>query len=254
MTGPTWLDRWRSRWPPSQGTDRGPAASVALINQGTIDRVRQYTMTSDQRIDALVSATRHLVRRGVAGSFVECGVWRGGSVLAILLTLLEEGATDRNVYVYDTFEGMTEPTSRDTSAFDAPALDTWNEAASKGERAWSHFFDGQVFDAASVRALLESTGYPADRIHLVAGRVEDTIPSKLPAQVALLRLDTDWYESTKHELIHLYPLLEHGGVLIIDDYGHWQGCRAAVDEYFADLPAPLLLHPIDYTGRIAIKC
>jgi hypothetical protein len=68
-----------------------------------------------------------------------------------------------------------------------------------------------------------------------------------------LRLDTDWYESTKHELVHQYPKLSVGGVLIIDDYGHWQGARQAVDEYFNDNRLPILLNRIDYTGRIAIK-
>ena len=72
----------------------------------------------------------------------------------------------------------------------------------------------------------------------------------MPERIALLRIDTDWYESTRHELVHLYPRLSPGGVLIIDDYGHWQGARKAVDEYFQ---AGLFLNHIDYTGRLAIK-
>jgi hypothetical protein len=76
----------------------------------------------------------------------------------------------------------------------------------------------------------------------------------LPEQIAVLRLDTDFYESTRHELRHLYPRLVHGGVLIIDDYGHWAGARKAVDEYIAEEGIRLLLNRIDYTGRIAIKC
>src|SRR5436309_1043008 len=93
---------------------------------------------------------------------------------------------------------------------------------------------------------------PADRVHMVAGPVEETLPDHAPGQLALLRLDTDWYESTRQELEHLYPRLAHGGVLIVDDYGHWAGARRAVDEYFAR-EAPLLLSRIDYTARIAIK-
>ena len=77
------------------------------------------------------------------------------------------------------------------------------------------------------------------------------IPKYLPGEIALLRLDTDWYKSTQHELIHLYPLLVGSGVLIIDDYGHWQGAKKAVDEYFSD--KKILLNRIDYTGRISIK-
>ena len=95
-----------------------------------------------------------------------------------------------------------------------------------------------------------ATGYPAERLHFVEGKVEDTIPEQAPERIALLRLDTDWYESTRHELEHLYPRLSPGGVLIIDDYGHWEGARQAVDEYFK---GEVYLHRIDYTGRLAIK-
>jgi hypothetical protein len=87
----------------------------------------------------------------------------------------------------------------------------------------------------------------------IKGKVEETIPEQAPAQIALLRLDTDWYESTYHELVHLYPRLSPGGILIIDDYGHWAGARKAVDEYFAEHRLNLFLHRIDYTGRICIK-
>ncbi len=83
--------------------------------------------------------------------------------------------------------------------------------------------------------------------------VEDTIPARIPDEIALLRLDTDWYTSTLHELHHLYPRLAKHGILIIDDYGHWQGARQAVDEYFKDAGPDLYLHRIDYTGRILVK-
>lgn len=98
-----------------------------------------------------------------------------------------------------------------------------------------------------------SAGYPKDKIHFIKGKVEDTIPENMPKQIALLRLDTDWYESTKHELTHLFLLLQPNGVLIIDDYGHWKGARKAVDEYIPDKNIRILLNRIDYTGRIAIK-
>jgi hypothetical protein len=97
------------------------------------------------------------------------------------------------------------------------------------------------------------TNYPQDKLNYVVGKVEDTIPETLPRKIALLRLDTDWYESTLHELNHLYPLLTEGGVLIIDDYGHWQGAKKAVDEYIEKNKLKILLNRIDYTGRIAIK-
>ena len=83
--------------------------------------------------------------------------------------------------------------------------------------------------------------------------MEETIPTHIPHAISLLRLDTDWYESTKHELTHLFPLLSPGGVIIIDDYGHWQGAKKAVDEYFEENKIKILLNRIDYTGRIGVK-
>jgi hypothetical protein len=100
---------------------------------------------------------------------------------------------------------------------------------------------------------MRSTGYPDQRLHFIRGTVEETIPGAAPSRLALLRLDTDWYESTRHELLHLYPRLADGGVLIVDDYGHWEGARRAVDEYFAEHPPLPLLARVDYTARIAVK-
>ncbi len=104
-----------------------------------------------------------------------------------------------------------------------------------------------------VKTNLAKSGYNMGNIHFVKGKVEDTIPHSEIKDIALLRLDTDWYESTKHELIHLYDRLVSGGVLIIDDYGHWSGSRKAVDEFFAERGLSIFLHRIDYTGRMAIK-
>ena len=78
-------------------------------------------------------------------------------------------------------------------------------------------------------------------------------PAASPPSIALLRLDTDWYESTYHELVHLYPRLSVGGILIIDDYGYWQGARRAVDRYFAEQGTRVFLSRIDETGRLAVK-
>ena len=87
----------------------------------------------------------------------------------------------------------------------------------------------------------------------IKGKVEETIPEIIPGKISLLRLDTDWYESTLHNLNHLFPLLSKGGILILDDYGHWQGARKAVDEYLEKNNVKILLNRIDYTGRIAVK-
>lgn len=229
-------------------------ATIDSWERDLLERVQPFTMTSPQRVVALSDAVTYVERRGVPGALVECGVWRGGSVLTMILTLQRWGVTDRDIYLYDTFEGMTEPTAVDTSDFSAPALEEWRDSARAGEKAWSDWFDHDTFNLESVRRLLLDTGYPEERLHFVKGPVEETIPGTLPAKIALLRLDTDWYESTQHEMTHLYPVLNAGGVLMIDDYGHWKGCRKAIDEYFDGGAAPhLLLNRVDYTCRLAVK-
>lgn len=217
-------------------------------------KVQPHTMTSPERITALIESVRYVVRRDIPGAFVECGVWRGGSVMAMILTLQALKAPPRAIYLYDTFEGMTEPSEHDASSFGSHALDVWNNARRAGEHPWHQIFAPTVFNLDLVKSNLAATGYPMEMLHFVKGPVETTIPAQIPTAVALLRLDTDWYESTLHELQHLYPKLQLGGALIIDDYGHWDGCRRAVDEYFSrpDVP-PVLLNRIDYTGRLAIK-
>ncbi len=209
-------------------------------------RCAPHTLIGPARLQAVLDAVRYCVRAGIPGAFAECGVWRGGSVLAVLLALTELGVSDREVYLYDTFTGMTAPTEADVSDAEGAALTVWEEA---GGQPWEWL----AADAATVRDLLLETGYPAARLHLVPGAVEETLPAQAPVQLALLRLDTDWYESTRHELVHLYPRLAPGGVLLIDDYGHWAGARRAVDEYFGAQAPPVLLARTDYTGRLAVK-
>ncbi len=218
-----------------------------------VERASGHSMTGSARLLAVIDAVRYCVARGIPGAFAECGVWRGGSVLAMILTLQELSATDRDIWLYDTFEGMTAPSEFDVSKIDPPALGTWQEAERDSQRAWPELFGPERFDEDSVRSLLLGTAYPRERLHFVRGPVEETLPELVPQELALLRLDTDWYESTRHELVHLFPRLAGGGVLIVDDYGHWDGARRAVDEYFGTQHPPLLLHRIDYTGRIAIK-
>jgi O-methyltransferase len=219
-----------------------------------VERSFMNTMTGVLRLEATIQAVRHCVRRDVPGALAECGVWRGGSVLAMILTLQQMGVEDRDVYLYDTFEGMTEPTEHDVSMHEPPALETWTAARRDDSIPWEGLFRPDTFNEDGVRELVLSSGYPKERVHFVRGAVEETLPEHAPAELALLRLDTDWYESTRHELEHLYPRLATGGVLIIDDYGHWEGARRAVEEYFdGERAQPILLNRIDYAARIAIK-
>jgi O-methyltransferase len=158
-----------------------------------------------------------------------------------------QGDTSRTLYLFDTFEGMPPPTNVDREAASGKLASTLLAEADKSSYIWAY---AQIQE---VRVNLASTGYPLARIHLIAGKVEDTIPSAAPSAVAILRLDTDWYESTRHQLLHLFPRLAVGGVLIVDDYGFWLGARKAIDEYFDQNRIPILLNRIDDTGRIAVK-
>jgi len=208
---------------------------------------KPYTRTSVERMYALYQATQYIVRARVPGAVVECGVWRGGSTMIAAMTLAACHDTARELWLYDTYEGMSEPSEHDRDWRGIPAAELMRDgAANKETSVWCY---ASIDD---VRANMGRTGYPADRMRFVVGKVEDSLPGEAPAQIALLRLDTDFYESTYHELQHLYPRLAPGGVLIIDDYGHWAGARKATDQYFAERGTPVLLQRIDYTGRMAI--
>jgi len=209
-----------------------------------IDACRPFTLTSTERMAALCNVISYLTNARIPGDIAECGVWRGGSMMIIARMLLAAGDVDRNLYLYDTFEGMSEPTKFDAS-LDGTSARQQLDATERGTGVWC---EASIED---VRRNLLSTGYPEERIHLIKGKVEETLPARNPGKLALLRLDTDWYESTLHELMHLYPLLQEKGILVIDDYGHWQGCRKAVDEFFEG--QRVFLHRIDYTGRLLVK-
>ncbi|MGJ5943578.1 TylF/MycF/NovP-related O-methyltransferase [Streptomyces caviscabies] len=210
-----------------------------------IRAVKPYSMTSPERLNAFILATRHIARHNIPGDIVECGVWRGGSMQACARTLLSVGETERDLYLFDTYEGMTPPTAEDLRRDGRPAQELL-DAQGKDRPIWA------VASLEDVKAGFENIPYPKERVHYVQGRVEDTVPAQAPEQISILRLDTDWYASTKHELDHLYGRLVSGGVLLIDDYGYWQGSRQAVDEFLDKTGEQLLLLRMD-EGRIAVK-
>ena len=213
------------------------------------ERCREQTMTSIERMYALYSATRYVIDNNIRGDFVECGVWRGGSVMLIAATLLQFGRHDRKIWLYDTFSGMTAPSADDTQSMSGrPATAILAEHAKTADDPFWGIAPRFVVDTN-----LRTTGYPLSNVEIIEGDVLSTIPLNVPAEIALLRLDTDWYASTRHELEHLYPRVAYGGVVIVDDYGYWSGARKATDEYFARLPSRPLLNRIDYTGRVAVK-
>ncbi|SRR5579871_6695318 len=208
-------------------------------------RVKPYTMTSIERLYAMHKAVEHVARAGLQGAIVECGVWRGGSMMMAALTLAALGKTDRDLFLFDTFAGHPRPNpERDLKEH----YEFWLQRRRTDQSSsWAEV------TLEEVRGNLSSTGYPLDRVKFVKGIVQETIPAAAPEAIALLRLDTDWYDSTAHEMHHLYPRLVPGGVLILDDYGEMPGQKQAVDEFCERSGVKLLLNRIDASGRIAVK-
>lgn len=210
------------------------------------ERTKSFTMTSIEAMYALYKAAEYITRAKIPGDIVECGVWQGGSMMLAALTLLGLGDSGRRLVLFDTFAGHPRP----DPIKDAQAnYDEWVRRRRTEESS-----DWAAVSLDDVKKNLECTGYPLEKIVLIKGVVENTIVPNRPETIALLRLDTDWYSSTAHELKYLYPrLADRGGILLIDDYGAMPGARQAVDEYFHDRCNAPLLNRIDFSGRIGVK-
>jgi O-methyltransferase len=203
------------------------------------EQVLPYTMTSKERLATIETATRYVVQNQIPGAFVESGVGPGGSMMAVAYTLLEMKVTDRDLFLYDTYAGMDAPTDADVSILGKAAKRKYDSKLKDGVSTWNYF------PLAEVRANMQRTGYPSERTQLIKGLVQNTLPANDIESIALLRLDTNLYESTKVEMAELFPKLSPGGVLIIDDYNRWLGQRKAVDDYLAQFGAGMLLTRID---------
>lgn len=209
---------------------------------------KPLSMTSEERLYSVNKSIDYIVKNKIAGDIVECGVWKGGSSMCAMLSLIQHNETNRFFYLYDTFEGMTEPSEKDKdSSGNEAKIFYQNREKTTEDTMWCY---APIDD---VKKNIQSTNYPEKLVNYIKGKVEDTIPAHMPNSIAVLRLDTDWYESTYHEMVHLFPKLVKGGVLIIDDYGHWSGARTAVDQYFKEKNIQMLLNRVDYTCRIGVK-
>jgi hypothetical protein len=215
-----------------------------------LEIVRPHTLTLSDGVEAawaLWQSIEHVVRNRIPGDIVECGVWSGGSMLLAALALRHFGDTSRRLWLYDTFAGIPRPEAIDRRWDGVPALPTWEHHQRNGGR-WC-YGGGQDH----VRRVLSLSGYPETNVVFVEGLVEDTLPATRPDRIGLLRLDTDLYSSTYHELSHLYPMLSACGILLIDDYGTFEGVRLATDRFVAEQPLPLFLARIDVAVRLAVK-
>lgn len=213
------------------------------------DACRACTMVSKERQIHFFDAVQYVSRAGVPGAIMECGVWRGGGMMMAAFALLDLDTTDRELWLYDTFAGHPQPDQvRDIDIHGNALVKQYEKLKTE-----DGFSDWARVSLADTHANMQSTGYPAERMRFIKGKVEDTVPEQAPQQIAILRLDTDWYESTRHTLEQLFPRLSPGGVLIIDDYGHMRGAQEAADEYFQEHNIHILLNRVDYSCRSAIK-
>lgn len=211
-----------------------------------MEKVSSLTMTGDLGILANIDAIDYITKNKIKGAIVECGVWKGGSTAAMIYRLLKHNDKSRDIYLFDTFAGMTEPTVEDQKG-SLDVVKKFEDSQEDTHNTWCYS------PLEEVKTTIAATDYPEKKVQFVKGDVLETIPATPMKDIALLRLDTDWYESTKIELEHFYPKVVKGGVVIIDDYGAWQGARKAADEYFENLGFVPLMQRVDHTRRMFIK-
>jgi|LakMenEpi03Aug12_release.lakeMendotaPanAssembly.Ray.scaffolds.fasta_scaffold186377_2 O-methyltransferase len=214
-----------------------------------IKKAKNYSMTDYKNLYLSAQAIKYISENNIDGDIVECGVWKGGHII-IFKSLCEKYELSKKIFAFDTFEGMTVSTEADLNYNEEKACDLLNKVVitkNDGDNIWCYASLDSVKNN-----ITNSTGNIAN-INFIKGDVCETLKetSNLPEKISLLRLDTDFYESTKIELQTLYPLLQEGGLLIIDDYGHWKGAKKAVDEYFSKHYH--FKHVINGTCRMIIK-
>jgi len=210
-------------------------------------KYRPFTMTAISRMYAQYKAVKYIISAQIPGSMVECGVWKGGTMMMTASEMLKLGELKRKIYLYDTYEGMAEPTERDVLSSGLIAKKEWKKNQREDHNEWMYA------PLDEVKENLRTTGYPQENLIYVKGKVEQTIPANVPEEISLLCMDMDMYEPTKHALRHLFPRLSPNGVIIFDDYGSWHGERDAVNEYIKENDIKILLHRISGERRIGIK-
>lgn len=206
---------------------------------------------NQETVYTLYCATRYVATNEIEGDLIECGVGSGPKIALMCATLIKEGVEDRDIYLYDTFEGLTEPSEKDFKLYgtvDTPAAvrRKWDHGRETGEH-WGHT------PLERVRENVFQTGYPEARLHFIQGDVRSTIPNDYHRKIAILRLDTNFYDSSLHELQYLFELVAPGGTIILDDYGSWTGQKSATDEFFRARDEVPLLIRTSSQERIIVK-
>lgn len=243
------FDAFAKRVTPLQGRQ---FADFTEWERDTYRKAHHNLHASPEAVISLARAVDHIVGHDIPGAFIECGVYMGGNIEVMIRALNRHRVNTRDIYLYDTFAGMPEPQAVDDEGLpDRPVRTTWEQFRTAADGAMGSAWMRASTDV--VKARIKDLGYPWHRLHFVKGMVEDTIPDQAPERIALLRLDTDFYSSTRHELVHLYPRLSSKGILIIDDYGAMPGSKKATDEYLLASGLPLFLNRVDAHVRMLIK-
>ncbi len=226
-----------------------PIPEANSYERAIISKALNFSMTNELRAWSLIQAIKYIINNNIEGDFVECGVYKGGNLL-IFKNFKDKFKLNKSIYGYDTFEGMSAPISIDKRLSDNESAETILSQEDKHNSNKSNFWCYASINEVKKNLDINNN---LDQINLIKGKVETTLKQKinLPNKISILRLDTDFYESTKIELEILYPLLSDKGVLIIDDYGYWKGAKKAVDEYFKN--KNVWFHYIDHDCRLLIK-
>lgn len=218
----------------------------------SLETASKYSMTGFERMFFLIRAIKQIEIDNVEGDFVECGVWRGGNLILFQKMIEKLNLSNKKIFAYDTYSGMSHPGQSDLNINNEKAEEIIKKLEKKGVDPEKNIIFAKC-ELENVKKNFQANTSKNNNLICIKGKVEDTLKIKnnLPNKISLLRLDTDWYESTKIELEVLFPLLSKNGILIIDDYGYWKGSKKAVDEYFKD--KKINLFKIDFTSRYLFK-
>jgi len=200
-----------------------------LLEKRITKIIQPYTLVGPERVHNLFVLAQRVEEEKIPGDVVECGVCNGGTA-AILARFATRSGLNRTTWLLDSFQGMPETTCED------------------GDAAKAHI-GKEVGDPARVNKVLRDVGANMSRVRIIPGWFQDTFPSVSASQIALLNIDADWYESVKLCLETFYDRVVPGGFISFDDYGHWPGCRKAVDEFFQARELPYKLHQVDYSAH-----
>ena len=225
---------------------------ISQFEKKTLETCSNFSMTGFDRMFFLIKAINQIHIDNVEGDFVECGVWRGGNLILFQKLIEKLNIKNKKIFAYDTFEGMTTPGNSDFSVNNEKALNIINNLKKKNIDPAKNIVLAKC-DLENVKYNYYKNTKKNNNLILIKGDVEKTLKIKknLPKKISILRLDTDWYKSTKIELETLFPLLSKNGILIIDDYGYWKGSKKAVDNYFKKKQINLI--KIDFTSRYLFK-